>query len=100
VKRCADPSCDPVEQHRGKMGPDDYFDVLTNDRAAAESNRVPPQYHEHVELDASNATDVRIICRKCHRTTGWNKGDQPNMEGAGLLWLRLFWNTWIDELTK
>jgi hypothetical protein len=100
VKRCADPSCDPVEQFRGKMLADDFFDVMENDGAAAQSNRVPKSYHEHVEIDDSNASDVRIICRKCHRTTGWNRGDAPNMPGAGVLWLPLKWNADIDELLK
>jgi hypothetical protein len=100
MKRCGKNECDPVEQVRGTMLSEDYFDVFLSDGAAAQANRVPQPYHEHVEIDASNARDVRIICKACHRTTGWNHGDAPNMPGAGVMWLRDYWNAQIDELLK
>ena len=88
---------DPVEQTRGKMGEADYFDVLENDTQEAFLHRVPKPYHENVEIDQGNAADVRIICKKCHMTTGWSKADAPGMPGAGLLWLRQRWTAMTKE---
>jgi hypothetical protein len=87
---------EPVEQVRGKMGEDDYFDVLENDWQEAFLHRVPKPYHEHVELGPHNDTDFRIICKKCHLTTGWNKADGPGMPGMGIEWSRKKW----AEMTK
>lgn len=97
IGKCPDKDCAPVEQIRGEMGAGDYFDVLENDKMEAFVNRLPPDYHEHVEIDETNSGDIRIICRKCHRTTGWNKADAPGMPGAGRDYQDRIWKRMVEE---
>lgn len=94
LRKCGRNGCAPIEQIRGRMGPGDYFDVAENDgqHAFAERMKDPENYHRMAELDDSNKDDIRIICRKCHRTTGWNKADAPGMPGAGRDYLQRVWN--------
>jgi hypothetical protein len=73
----------PVEQTRGEMGPGDYFDVIENRRIIlALPEEVIDNIHNWVDLDDTNRTDFRIICRKCHLTTGWMKADAPGYPGV------------------
>lgn len=84
---------DPVEQVRGKMGAGDYFDAVTNSLDEAKFARLTEDYHEAVELDDSNRTDVRVLCRKCFLSTGWMKVDAPGMPpGIGLPAVRARWD--------
>jgi hypothetical protein len=92
---------DPVQQVRGEMGKGDYFDVMAADADHAKVERFTykhpgADYSDHVELDDGNKTDIRIICRKCHLTTGWNKADAPGMPGVGVDFVKRRW----VELTK
>lgn len=88
---------DTVVQVRGQMGEGDYFDVLKNDEMESFLSRVPRDYHSHVHLDDENRTDLRIICRKCHLTTGWNKADAPGMPGVGLDFAKRKWDAMIRK---
>jgi hypothetical protein len=71
-----------IEQIRGLMKREDFFDVFANNMQAALSERVPDHYADIVEINKDNASDFRIICRKCHLTTGWMKADAPGYPGA------------------
>jgi hypothetical protein len=72
-----------IEQIRGLMQKDDYFDVWERDaKYSAFADRLPANYADIVELHADNVTDFRIICTKCHLTTGWMKADAPGYPGA------------------
>lgn len=72
-----------IEQVRGLMKKEDYFDVFANDaKYAAAIDRLPENYADTVELNHDNATDFRIICTKCHLTTGWMKADAPGVPGG------------------
>ena len=84
---------DPVQQVRGEMGKGDYFDVIEADKQEAFVSRLkdPQNYHTQVELHDDNRSDIRIICRKCHRTTGWNKADAPGMPGVGVDFVKRRW---------
>lgn len=79
------PKCEhePVEQVRGEMGPGDYFDVIENRRILLSlTEEEVDDFHNRVELDDTNRTDHRIICRKCHHTTGWMKADAAGVPGV------------------
>jgi hypothetical protein len=72
-----------IEQIRGLMQKADYFDVWARDaKYSSYADRLPENYAEIVELTKDNATDFRIICIKCHLTTGWMKADAPGYPGA------------------
>lgn len=82
-----------VEQVRGKMGVGDYFDVVAHSQADVWNARANDDYHELVELDDANRTDMRIICSKCFQSTGWMKVDAPNMPaGIGIPAVRAKWD--------
>lgn len=85
-----------VEQVRGEMGEGDYFDAVTNSLDEPKLARLPQDYHNYVELDDSNRTDFRIVCRKCFLSTGWMKADAPGMPGVGKDFARKKW----DEIKK
>lgn len=87
-------------QVRGKMTNADYFDVWQNDGMEGYLDRIPQKNKKRgvesdeyeAELHDDNKSDVRIICKKCHKTTGWNKADAPGMPGAGVDFLTRRWN--------
>jgi len=84
---------DAVEQVRKEMGHGDYFDVVTNSLDEAKHARLSDDYHEYVELDPTNETDMRIVCRKCFLSTGWMKVDAPGMPaGVGIPAMRAKWD--------
>jgi len=84
LNKCTDESCDPQVQIRGKMGPHDYISHSPKED--------PATYYEQVETHPDIDTDVRICCKSCGTTTGWQKADAPGMAGAGLDYLIKTWN--------
>lgn len=84
---------DAVEQVRGLMKREDFFDVFANDENySAFVDRLPQHYADIVEINHDNATDFRVICRKCHLTTGWMKADAPGVPGGLKDFHRKKWN--------
>jgi hypothetical protein len=83
---------DTVEQVRGKMGLGDYFDVIAHGQDEPVLARPPENYHEYVEINENNRTDVRIICKKCYMSTGWMRAQVPGMpEDIGIPAIRQKW---------
>lgn len=104
---------DPIEQVRGDLSSSDHFDVVGNTMDETRwvrelPNELHTTLHNHLvskseyeaEVHKDNATDVRIICQKCHLTTGWMKVDAPGMPaGIGLPAVRARWEE-IKDLTS
>jgi hypothetical protein len=93
LKLCGKPNCDPQEQVRGKMTPEDHH--MQYRRAEAAENLM----HEHgvyldladfwadaqdvEDLGIENANDVRISCAHCGRATPWDRVDIEKFERRG-----------------
>src|SRR5438128_12230637 len=95
---CERKDCNPKLQTRGEMGPGDYADVVKAHRyvppweASTRVNAVTvDNYHEMVELEDSNRTDIRVCCLTCGKATGWNERDAPSMPGVGVGFIKQVW---------
>lgn len=73
---------DAVEQVRGLMAKEDYFDIWAANAKYGGFLDLPENYFDFIDLHENNVTDFRIICRKCHHTTGWMKADAPGYPGV------------------
>jgi hypothetical protein len=84
---------DPVEQTRGRMGHGDYFDVMTNALDDTKLARPSEDFWQDIEIDDSNKSDMRILCKKCFLSTGWMKVDFPGAPaGIGVSAVRSKWD--------
>jgi hypothetical protein len=85
IKKCGKDGCNPVEQIRGQMKPEDHHRQFARYVAADEFQQkhgvlVPVEpfrqdAHEVEDLGGEHARDVRISCSRCGKATGWDRAD-------------------------
>lgn len=85
LKKCSKEGCNPVEQTRGNMKPEDHHQQFKRHDAAVafmEEHGVsmPVQKfhadaHDVEDMGSEHASDIRISCSKCGKATGWDRKD-------------------------
>ena len=85
LNKCGRDGCNPVEQTRGAMKPEDHH--MQHARYAAAAKFVEDHgvavslkvFHEDAfnieDLGPDSAADVRISCSTCGKATGWDRRD-------------------------
>jgi hypothetical protein len=93
INKCSDPGCNPVEQVRGDMKPQDYHTQYARWEAVSLLAREhgllmldPDEYKRDafdVEEGGDGASDIRIACSKCRRHTPWGRADLEGWHNHG-----------------
>lgn len=84
LNKCKRDGCNPVQQSRGQMKPEDHHaqfmrwrvisDLVKEHGVLMDVGKFYADAHE-VENDAENAQDMRVSCSKCGKATGWMRRD-------------------------
>ena len=85
LSTCKRDGCDPIQQSRGQMKPEDHhmqFLRYVAGKKFSEDHGVLLALNEWKEdvygvedLGPENANDVRVSCAKCGKATGWMRRD-------------------------
>jgi hypothetical protein len=85
LKKCLQADCNPVEQTRGRMKPEDHHlqvihlkiinDMVTQGVPVRNASEFHRDVHEVEPSHEENQRDFRISCSKCGRATGWGRAD-------------------------
>jgi len=93
LSKCGKEGCNPVEQTRGAMKPEDHHMQHARHAAAKELRDthgigLPVEdfrkdAHEVEVPAAEHASDFRISCSKCGKATGWDRRDTEEFKNHG-----------------
>lgn len=72
LSKCGQDGCDPQEQIRGQHHAHDRADINT-----------PEAGKTLVHMDDEIQHDMRIMCTKCGKTTGWDRVDIEEYKSFG-----------------
>ena len=84
LEKCGRDGCNPVQQSRGQMRPEDYHMLFARYHAVTEMFDkygiyldVRKFYEDvfNIENDPNSADDVRVSCSKCGKATPWMRRD-------------------------
>lgn len=97
LKKCDKVGCNPVEQTRGEMKPQDHhmqhnrYEAVAAFASDIENHGIfmsVPNFkrdaYEVEDLGLENAYDFRISCSKCGKATGWDRRDKEVFVNVGL----------------
>ena|ERR1700746_1343461 len=103
LKKCAKDGCNPVEQTRGQMKPEDhhmqfnrykavkaFHDEIETHGVLMKVGDFKKDAYDVEDLGPANNHDVRISCSKCGISTGWDRRDTERFElRAPAEWVRV-----------
>lgn len=88
LSKCGKEGCNPVEQTRGQMKPEDHHMQFNRFLAAEKFAQAVEEHgifletknfrrdaHEVEDAGSQNDSDFRISCSKCGKATGWDRRD-------------------------
>ena len=85
LNTCGKEGCNPVEQMRGEMRPEDHhsqFNLYDAAKKFTEEHGVAlplkafyDDVYEVEDMGPENSSDIRISCSKCGKSIGWGRSD-------------------------
>ena len=93
LNRCAREGCNPVEQSRGQMKPEDHHRQFARQVAAEQFvqdhgvglpiEEFRQDAFEVEDQGPEHNSDIRISCSKCGKATGWDRRDREEFKRHG-----------------